>query len=396
MLSQSRTDIPAAIRWLNQFGIESAFFVPTATGLEKSIIDAHASLRDFLASNEVHNYKHQEQGDRVVKDCVLIQPTHLIESKISLYRPKTKKGDPRFWIKNLGDFCEPYDLIALYLRQEVIYVINLSDPEIWSLGHNNESWLHNELIKGRIQYSQPATILLQRLKGIQELGWVPSTRSGDTGVGHTLETLLGIEANSSRRPDFMGIELKAKRVGSTSSNNRLTLFAKVPDWDISNLKSSSEILSDYGYIRSGRRQLYCSISTLQANSQGLQFILDSKESFLREVYKNEVPTGEIREVVKWHLASLEKSLMEKHKETFWVFADRKKNEGEFFWFKRAIHTKNPSFINFRHLLETGIITMDHLISEKNGRVSEKGPLFKIKPDCIDLLIPKVNEYDLSH
>jgi len=52
---------------------------------------------------------------------------------------------------------------------------------------------------------------LSKLQIISAKGFVDSLRSGDTGVGMTLETLLGIEANSNRAPDYFGIEIKAKR-----------------------------------------------------------------------------------------------------------------------------------------------------------------------------------------
>lgn len=48
------------------------------------------------------------------------------------------------------------------------------------------------------------------------------------------------------------------------------------------------------------------------------------------------------------------------------------------------------------LLENGTITMDHLIkrSAKNGRVSEKGPLFKINSRDLSLIFPAPIKYSL--
>jgi hypothetical protein len=46
-------------------------------------------------------------------------------------------------------------------------------------------------------------------------------------------------------------------------------------------------------------------------------------------------------------------------------------------------------------LEQGIITLDHLIKRNSkGIVVEKGPLFKIKPNSLNLLFPPSNIYDL--
>jgi hypothetical protein len=43
-----------------------------------------------------------------------------------------------------------------------------------------------------------------------------------------------------------------------------------------------------------------------------------------------------------------------------------------------------------NLLQAGVVTMDHLIKQKSdGRVSEKGPLFKLEPSDFGLLFPHV-------
>ena len=50
---------------------------------------------------------------------------------------------------------------------------------------------------------------------------------------------------------------------------------------------------------------------------------------------------------------------------------------------------------FDFLIDQGIITVDHLIKRNaKGRVSEKGPLFKIKPAGIELLFPPSESYKL--
>ena len=83
--------------------------------------------------------------------------------------------------------------------------------------------------------------LLGKLESICEMGFIETMRSGDTGVGFTLESLLGIAANSNRAPDYKGIELKSGR-SKAHKKGKMTIFSKTPDWSISNLKSSTEIL----------------------------------------------------------------------------------------------------------------------------------------------------------
>lgn len=105
---------------------------------------------------------------------------------------------------------------------------------------------------------------------------------------------------------------------------------------------------------------------------------------------------EIGDFVVWTLDKLHNRLIEKHKETFWVAADTINDNGkEYFQYKQVEHTKKPILSQFDILLEQGVITLDHLIKRNSkGRVAEKGPLFKIKPNSLDLLFPPSNIYNL--
>src|SRR5690606_10725676 len=107
--------------------------------------------------------------------------------------------------------------------------------------------------------------LLSALRGVCRLGFVATVRAGDTGIGATLEHLLGIKANSRRTPDYDGIELKASR-RVTRGPNRVNLFSQVPDWKNSAV-NARQLLENYGYVRNGRRQLYCTVDATP-NAQG--------------------------------------------------------------------------------------------------------------------------------
>ena len=73
--------------------------------------------------------------------------------------------------------------------------------------------------------SDAGTITLDEFRAkfveIKKLGWVASMRRRSTGVGYTLETLLGIRENNIALPDFGTVELKSHRINSTSL---ITLF----------------------------------------------------------------------------------------------------------------------------------------------------------------------------
>ena len=55
-----------------------------------------------------------------------------------------------------------------------------------------------------------------KFAAIRDLGFVPTMRAGNTGIGYTLETLFGIAENNIRTPDFGEIELKSQRQGATT------------------------------------------------------------------------------------------------------------------------------------------------------------------------------------
>lgn len=231
---------------------------------------------------------------------------------------------------------------------------------------------------------------MERLKVLSKKGALKAIKQGDTAIGMTIEHALGISANSSPYPDYKGIELKSARLNKTS--NRTTLFAQVPDWSISTLKSSKEIVDKYGYPRESDLKLYCTLSASKYNSQGLGFEVDFNNDLLNEVHEQD------GNVASWLGQTLRNKLLEKHRETFWIKADtHMSNDDEYFTLNSITHTKNPLASQFLLLMEQQIITMDHLIKRKDitGKTTEKGPLFKIKPQHLSLLFPEPKEYVLK-
>lgn len=51
--------------------------------------------------------------------------------------------------------------------------------------------------------------LIQKLKAIKEMGYIKTHRSGNTGIGKTLEDLLGIKENNIPGPNAAMVELKS-------------------------------------------------------------------------------------------------------------------------------------------------------------------------------------------
>lgn len=380
------------IKLLTENSVELTLIEPTKTGLGKSIMDATGPVRSYLKEKMVHNYDDQMQGQlyKVFINSYLIEAGSLIPSTASLYRPVSKKGDPRIWFKSLPAYVNANDILGIIEFDNQLYVLNISRIDVEGL---LKSKIINPLRDLVIQIKSVSNFvadeLLGLLKKVAKMGPVPAMLKADTAVGRTLEKLLGIHINSSKKPDYKGIEIKSFR---DERGNRKNLFAQVPDWSLSKFKSSAEILNNFGYPRGTDHKLYCTVSTLVRNSQGLKLNMNTKNNQLLE---NSDKTG-IGDFVVWALETLHKRLLEKHNETFWIAADSLQIDGqEYFQYKKIEHTKKPITSQFDILLEQGIITLDHLIKKNSsGKVVEKGPLFKIKPNSINLLFPPSRIYSL--
>lgn len=398
MLARSDTPIDLIAADLAKHGVEAGYFVPTDTGMTKSIVDAHESIRRFLKSKSLHDFELQKQGPEHKKLIAvkLVLPDRTVDRELSLYRPQTKKGDPRMWVGRLGEYASPFNLIALIVDSAgTIFVVNCSRTDVWASRTRVGSPL-NELLS-RASKSEIAEELLEKLTDISAMGFVDSMRSGPTGIGFTLESLLGISANSNRAPDYKGIELKSGRMPATgAARNRSTMFSQIPKWEISHLKSGREILQSYGYFNAdkNRTQLYCSVSA-SPNSQGLFMRVDSSGELIENLAVKS--DGTESPVVVWVLSELEAALAAKHKETFWIKAQQRKSGAhEQFHFTNVVHTRSPLTNNFGLLVDTGKIEMDYTLSSKpSGGTRDHGYLFKIWPRNFDLLFPPPINYALS-
>jgi hypothetical protein len=380
------------VKLLTKNQVSFTIIEPTETGLKKSIMDATGPIRSFLKDNNIHDYDSQGQGPecKVQIEAILYEEFQVINSTASLYRPQTKKGDPRIWFSGLTKIANPNDLIAIVYYSDSFHVFNLTALDIKDLLESQVVSPIKDLISEiNKKANLVANELLQMLKSIASKGPVPSLIAADTSVGRTLETMLGISINSSKQPDYKGIELKSFR---SSRTNRKNLFAQVPDWSISRFKNSAEILDTFGYQREEDFKLYCTVSAITRNSQGLSLKLNSD---LKQLIETSDRPG-VGDFVVWALDSLHYRLKEKHKETFWVEADSSFIDGrEYFQYSFVEHTKKPITSQFDILVDQGIITVDHLIKrDSKGRVVEKGPLFKIKPKGLDLLFPPSEKYNL--
>ena len=398
MLKAANTSIEAAMRLFNGAGIAVGLLVPTETGYRKSIMDATISFRAFLKGEGIHEYANQKQGpeNKILLPTQFVLPDRLIASQASLYRPKTKQGDPRIWFSGLTRYCQPTDLLAVIYYNKVMYVFNMSNLALVNSFAIPGSYPHDLLYSCSEIISPIAAELLQKMKTIHNLGYIKGISHGDTNVGMTLENLLGIPPNSSKKPDYKGIEIKSSRQsirGKQRKGDLITLFTQVPDWNRSKFKNTREILNTFGYPgKHYKLQINCNISNIP-NTQGL-YLDASNEIDLINKAKSEKYTGDI---VVWAIEELKLCLAQKHAETFWVQASRKIINGyEFFRYDLVRHTRKPNTSNLASMLDAGIIILNYAMHLKpDGGIKHHGYLFRVTKGNFSQIFPIEKIYDLS-
>jgi hypothetical protein len=220
--------------------------------------------------------------------------------------------------------------------------------------------------------------IIEKLQEIKKLGYIQTHRSGDTGIGKTLEDLLGIEENNFPSSNGHLIELKS---GRKNVKTMLTLFTKSPLPD----KSNTALLQKFGYpSRRGnnRKELH---TTVHATSF---YNLKGKPTFKIEIQQDKIELIDSQRNVLgyWTKELLKESFERKLPEILYVKADSKgKGKDESFWYNEAWLLRGLDFENFLRLLSEDSILVDIRIGQyPNGKTHDHGTGFRVLPAKLDL------------
>lgn len=393
------------LKFLTQKNIEYTLVQITGTGYKKSILDATDPMRQYFKTVGMHDYSLQPQGQehKVVQKTTILDETCMFPTSTSLYRPETKKGDPRIWTNNLKKYCAPDDILLMLYHKETLYVVNITKVNIEKVFSSVIITPLKDLIKE--VYTEAMSVANELTVLLRDIAkeWHPSEILADTGVGRAIESILGIGMNSSKQPDYKGIELKSYREKRPSV--RATLFCQVPDWKSSHMKSAKEIVEKYGYMRPNAvgqmvKTYQNTISCAAPNAQNLGMTLYPTDEILAiEKKKSKIYKNDIVEYIKssdialWQLPVLHQRLLEKHHETFWIEVEsRLDGNRELFRPILVEHTKNPVVSQFDNLLDAGYITVDLLLSRPSGNGDTIS--FKISKKARPMLFPESERIDL--
>lgn len=216
------------------------------------------------------------------------------------------------------------------------------------------------------------------------MGFVKTHRQGNTGIGKTLEDLLGVEENNFAGPDGITTELKA---GRKNASSMLTLFTKSPKPP----KINSVLLKEFGYPEkegSKKKILHTTINALDFNTlrgqRGLKIGIKNDRIEIISNLKKDIP------IPYWDKETLQKRFETKYKELLYVKADTSgKGDNEEFHFNEAWLMKGFSFENFLKLLREGTILVDIRIGQyPDGKSHDHGTGFRVIPDKLDLCFSK--------
>jgi hypothetical protein len=241
---------------------------------------------------------------------------------------------------------------------------------------------------------------VEKMKNIKKMGFVQTHRKGPTGIGKTLEDLLGIVENNIAGPDFSIYELKSGRKDAASM---LTLFTKTPQPK----GAIKELLNTFGYPQRKRnmnqkqltltgeelnksrvpledKKLHGTVDSIKPNSVGLKLELENGKITIVsdkgiEAYYDE--------------GTLQPAFEEKYHKLIYVLAESKIEKGiESFWYNEAYLLEGFSFENFSNLVREGKLKVDLRVGHySDGRLHDHGTGFRIFPKHLPECFEKIKQ-----
>lgn len=227
---------------------------------------------------------------------------------------------------------------------------------------------------------------IREYERICNMGWIKTHRGGPTGVGKTLEDLLGIIENNADAPDFGEYELKSCRF---ESNSMLTIFTKTPQPH----GAINTLRLKFGYssnaYNNDEKVLHATLSAdrfVKIDGTGHQLKISCN------VDKISIIAEDDQEYAYWTCEQLKSSFEKKYTNKF-VYAkaySRGNGANEEFKFAEAYKVSGFSYDSFVQLLEQGKIYVDLRIGQyhggtKDGQTHDHGTGFRIKENDQPLL-----------
>ena len=212
--------------------------------------------------------------------------------------------------------------------------------------------------------------LVRKLKVIKAKGFIKTHRAHDTGIGKTLEDLLGVKENNLRLPDVGDVELKAKRLDSMSM---LTLVTKSPE-----PRGVNKILFEsYKYLdEENCYSLHCTVCGSKFNPQGFKLYITGGKLILENTNNIEA---------YWPISIFDSVISSKSGKILLVFAKTKgerKTSSELFHYVEAYLLSGLSMKKFQNAIRSDKLKVDIRIGayrsgESKGKYHDHGTGLRI-------------------
>ena len=250
-----------------------------------------------------------------------------------------------------------------------------------------------------MNHDQNLQAFIKDFHRVEQLGFMPSHRKSNTGIGKTYEDLLGVAENNLKEPDLHGFEVKSQRAYSGSY---VTLFTKSPTMP----RGANAILKDkYGSQDEKYPKINVLHTSIFANSfnnhkSGFRFSLEinyhEDKLYLLVADQN---CNVIDRTTYWTFSVLQKCLTDKLSRLAYVSAETRRNgnnQEEFHFNKAKIFSGLKSFQTFLDLLEEKKIMFDIRIGAyktgtKKGKPHDHGSGFRIQKDNMNELYDFIEE-----
>lgn len=221
--------------------------------------------------------------------------------------------------------------------------------------------------------------IVDQLPELKERGYIKTHRKGNTGIGKTLEDLLGVQENNFAGPNGHNTELKS---GRKDSGSMLTLFTKSP----LPARINRQLVEKFGKpTDKGGKVLHSTINAVSRNTlfgkPGFKIIIQRTSIEINHEQYGDLPTP------YWNSTNLESAFNKKYPQNLlYVKADfRGRGKDEEFHYNEAWLMSGFSFKRFVELLMSGQIRIDIRLGQyPNGRLHDHGTGFRVKPEDLDL------------
>mgnify|MGYP003382093475 CR=1 FL=1 len=221
--------------------------------------------------------------------------------------------------------------------------------------------------------------LLQRYDAVSSR-WIDSMRTGDTGIGYTFESLVGVVENNDQGADFRGIELKCKlKRDHGPASSKVNLFQLAPRWTTA--QTGIERLRMMGrQDADGRYSCYSQVTTT-ANNLGLWLGVQLPPEGIH-MHKDAQQIG------VWARERIAERLAEKHSRAVFVTAEsRRLRSATQYKYIDLVYCERPDIQKFIDMVDLRRIVFEFTMTERPpGRVRNHGyPWRLVDPRELDRL-----------